>query len=399
MVEARPSPVRSPLLVSSPEALDRALDVLRSAERLAIDCESNGMHAWRGRLCVMQLAVALPDESAEHVVLVDTLAVTDLSPLAPLLGPSGPEKILHDSGFDARLLRDAGVTLARVIDTSVYARFLGLRETGLATLLATRFGVTLEKTLQQHDWAQRPLGAREEAYLAGDVRDLGRLASSLERDAASVGIEAEVREETAYALRQAVSDRDEVGADGVARPLYTRIKGARELGAGARSALREVCEVRERAAERWDTPSGRVLSNAALLSVAKARPRKGADVRAMGVLQGRALELADSVAEAVSRGIARGDIPHEERRWFVSERTPSDLGLRKAREALLTHWRAEEARRRGVDLQVILPGHCLADLASRGAKNLAELRAIDGFGEVRVDRYGPALVALINSVS
>ena len=119
----------------------------------------------------------------------------------------------------------------------------------------------------------------------------------------------------------------------------------------------------------------------------------------MGVLQGRALELADSIAEAVSRGIARGDIPHEERRWFVSERTPSDLGLRKAREALLTHWRAEEAKRRGVDLQVILPGHCLADLASRGAKNLAELRAIDGFGEVRVDRYGPALVALINSVS
>ncbi len=399
MVEARPSAVRDPLLVSSPEALVEALSVLHNADRLAIDCESNGMHAWRGRLCVMQLAVALPDGPARDVVLVDTLAVRDLTPLATLLGPSGPEKILHDAGFDARLLRDAGVTLARVIDTSVHARFLGLRETGLATLLSARFGLTLEKTLQQHDWAKRPLGAREVAYLAGDVRDLGRLATSLERDAAGVDIEAEVREETAYALRQALGDRDEVGADGATRPLYSRIKGARELGAGSRSVLREVCEVRERAAERWDTPSGRVLSNASLLAVAKARPRKGSDVRAMGVLQGRALELADDVADAVSRGVARGDIPHEERRWFVAERPPSDLGLRKAREALLTHWRADEATRRGVDLQVVLPGHCLSDLAGRGARNIADLRAIDGFGEARVTRYGSALVTLINSVS
>ncbi len=357
------------------------------------------MHAWRGRLCVMQLAAARDEGPADDVVLIDTLAVTDLSPLAPLLGPEGPEKILHDAGFDARLLRDAGVLLGRVVDTSVHARFLGLRETGLATLLAARFGVTLEKALQQHDWARRPLEAREIAYLAGDVRDLGRLAAALRRDAAAVDIEPEVRDETDYALRHALDDRDDVAPDGSTRPAYTRVKGARELGAIGRSILREVCEVRERAAESWDTPSGRVLSNASLVLVSKARPRRGADVRAMGVLQGRATEIADAIADAVARGVTRGDIPPAERRWFASERSGGDIGLRKAREALLSHWRAEEATRRAVDLQVVLPGHCLSDLASRGARSLRELRAIDGFGETRTARYGASLVALLGTVS
>jgi ribonuclease D len=391
--------VRDPLLVSSPEALDAALPVLSSAARLALDCESNGMHAWRGRLCVMQLAVAYDDRSADEVVLIDTLAVTDLSPLAALLGPSGPPKILHDAGFDARLLRDAGITLAGVIDTSVLARFLGVRETGLASLLGARFGLALEKTLQQHDWARRPLGEREVAYLAGDVRDLGRLAAALTLEAREKDIEPEVREETDYALRQAVEARDEVGADGAVRPAYTRVKGAKELGAASRSILREVYMVRERAAEASDTPSGRVLSNASLVLVAKARPRTLADVRAMGVLQGQSLDLAGEVAAAVLRGAAQGDVPAEERRWFASERAPNDLGLRKAREALLSHWRGEEATRRAVDLQVVLPGHCLSDLAARGARSLDDLRAVSGFGEVRVARYGAALVALLGTVA
>ncbi|MFO0651978.1 MAG: ribonuclease D [Polyangiales bacterium] len=391
--------MRDPLLVSSSEALHAALPLLRSAERLALDCESNGMHAWRGRLCVMQLAVAHADRPADDVVLIDTLAVTDLSPLAPLLGPKGPEKILHDSGFDARLLKDAGITLARVIDTSVLARFLGTRETGLASLLSSRFGLALEKSLQQHDWAKRPLEEREIAYLAGDVRDLGRLAATLQSEAAAADIEPEVREEAEYALRHALDVRDDVAPDGSTRPTYARVKGARELGAIGRSILREVCEVRERAAEAWDTPSGRVLSNASLVLVSKSRPRKGADVRAMGVLQGRAMELADAIADAVARGVTRGDIPPTERRWFAGERSGGDIGLRKAREALLSHWRTEEATRRGVDLQVVLPGHCLSDLASRGARSFAELRAIDGFGEVRVARYGAALVALLGTVS
>jgi ribonuclease D len=174
-------------------------------------------------------------------------------------------KILHDAGFDARLLRDAGVTLGNVVDTSVMARFLGCRETGLGSLLGRRLGVAVDKSLQQHDWARRPLGPREVAYLAGDVVDLGRLAASLEADVAATDIADEVAEESAYALRSALADDAAAG--------YWRVKGVRDLGGAGRAVARALWLVRERVAEERDVPPGRVLSNAALVQLAKSRPK------------------------------------------------------------------------------------------------------------------------------
>lgn len=381
-----------PRLLTAPDELLAALPSLAAAPRLALDCESNGMHAWRGRLCVLQLAVARDDAPAEEVWLIDALAVGGLAPLAELLGPAGPVKILHDSGFDARLLRDAGVTLGNVVDTSVMARFLGCRETGLGSLLGQRFGVAVDKSLQQHDWARRPLGPREVAYLAGDVVDLGRLAASLAADVAALDIADEVAEEAAYALRSALAD------DGAAG--YWRVKGVRDLGGAGRAVARALWHVRERVAEERDVPPGRVLSNAALVQLAKARPKTPADVRASGLLgAASAGGIADAVAAAILAGLKEGDIPEDERRWFVSERAPGDLALRRVRETVLQHWRAEEATRRGVDLQVVLPGHCLADLAAAGARAVADLARIEGLGASRTARYGAALVEKLNSVA
>jgi ribonuclease D len=387
------SPVTPPRLVTTRAALLEALPVFAAAARVAVDCESNGMHAWRGRLCVLQLAVARDDGSADAVCLVDPLATGDLSPLAPLLGPAGPVKILHDAGFDARLLRDAGLPLGNVIDTSVMARFLGCRETGLGTLLAQRFGVVLDKSLQQHDWARRPLGARELRYLAGDVADLGRLAAALEADVAARDIADEVAEETAYALRAALAD------DGAAG--YWRVKGVRELGATGRAVARALWHLREGLAEARDVPPGRVFSNASLLQFARARPRTAAEVRGSGLLGAAAAggDVAAAVAAAVATGLAAGDIPADERRWFVTERSPGDHALRRVRETVLQHWRAEEALRRGVELQVVLPGHCLADLAAAGARTMSELARIEGLGAARIARYGATLLEKLNSVA
>jgi ribonuclease D len=384
--------VAEPLLLTTRDELLAALPRFAAAPRLALDCESNGMHAWRGRLCLLQLAIAYDDVPSDAVALVDTLALVDLAPLVELLGPAGPVKILHDSGFDARLLRDAGITLGNVVDTSVMARFLGCRETGLGSLLGQRFGVALDKSLQQHDWARRPLGAREVAYLAGDVVDLGRLAAALEAEVRAKDIVDEVAEESAYALRCALADEGTMG--------YWRVKGVRELGAIGRAVARALWHVRERVAEAKDVPPGRVLSNASLVQLAKSRPRSAADVRASGLLGAASGGgIAEAVVEAVMAGVAAGDIPADEQRWFVSERVPGDLALRRVRETVLQHWRAEEAVRRGVDLQVVLPGHCLADLAASGARTKADLARIEGFGASRLARYGATLVEKINSVA
>src|SRR5579862_9482477 len=69
------------------------------AERIAFDVEASGMFAYRARPCTVQLAW----DGGERIAVVDVLAAP-LAPLARLLGPDGPVKIVHDVAFDARLL-------------------------------------------------------------------------------------------------------------------------------------------------------------------------------------------------------------------------------------------------------------------------------------------------------
>src|SRR6185295_12974767 len=126
----------------------------------------------KARLCVVQLA------ARRSVVIIDAL-VTPLAPLAALLSSETTVKVLHDVSFDARLLAENDLTLRNVIDTSVAARMLGRTATGLGSLLASELGIDLDKRMQHHDWAARPLDRKALAYLGGDVIHLGALADKL----------------------------------------------------------------------------------------------------------------------------------------------------------------------------------------------------------------------------
>lgn len=371
-------------LIDQPDALRAVVPRLAAAASLAIDCESNGLHHWKSQLCVLQCA--LPDG---EVLLFDALALTLGDALGAVLGGDGPVKILHDLYFDAWLLRGAGVTLGRVVDTSVHARFLGLRETGLATLLSQRCGVTLDKAFQQYDWSKRPLDEALRSYLAGDVRHLHDLHRGLDAEARARAITDEVDEETGYALRRALRDADDQ------RLPYARVKGRHGLDPAGRAVLRRLAAAREALGEARDLPSGRALSNAAMVEVARRRPRSGERLKAM-ILGGlRDEEALACWAAAVRDGEADGDVPPDERHHFESGRSAIDSVLRRRREVALQKWRAETAAARGVDVQAVLPGHCLEAIAGADVRAPDDLRRIDGMGEVRVARDGEAITACL----
>src|SRR5580704_11273772 len=79
---------------------------------LAVDVESDGLFAYRARVCTVQLGWG------DRVAVVDALTA-DVTALAELLGEGGPVKIVHDVGFDARVLAEAGVAFGNVHDTSI----------------------------------------------------------------------------------------------------------------------------------------------------------------------------------------------------------------------------------------------------------------------------------------
>ena len=67
--------------------------------------------------------------------------------------------------------------------------------------------------------------------------------------------------------------------------------------------------------------------------------------------------------------------------------------LRKKREKALMSWRAAEAKRREVDLQVVLPGHALRDLVALASPG--EIDTVAGLGEKRLTLYRAPLLDLL----
>jgi ribonuclease D len=380
------SKARTPIVVSNQADLAAVLRAAGAAPIIALDVEGNGLFAYRPRLCTVQLAWSEGEETA--IVIVDTLAL-DPKPLSEILGARGPVKVLHDFTFDLKLLADAGVELANLRDTSVLARFLGRKATGLASLLASELGVVVAKELQQHDWSRRPLKPAELEYLAGDVRDLVALLDKISAEARALDIEEEVEVECAYKYDMALALPREK------RAAYLRIKGADALDAPSLAVLRRLVEERERIAEKWDEPPFKVVGNELLFALAQSKPASVAELaRGKRGISSRLLGIAPRLVDAVRSGLADGSVPAAD-----LERPPRlDRDLvaeRRAREKRLSTWRRAEAKARGVDEQVVLPGHCLADLVN--LEVIDEMGRVKGIGARRVAQYGETLAALLRN--
>jgi len=117
--------------------------------------------------------------------------------------------------------------------------------------------------------------------------------------------------------------------------------------------------------------------------------------------------LAAAWLRAIEQGLLEGDVPEEERALFEPVRMErSVVARRKAIEGRVTGWRRAEAKRRGVDEQVVLPGHCaqalVGVLAARdpGSPDLLEAIArIPGLGRKRFERYAGALSKLNEGIA
>lgn len=373
-----PAPV-----IEANEPLHTLAEQWKGQEELAFDLEGDGLYRYRSQLCAVQLATR-----GGEVRIIDTLAATERPPLAVLLGPSGPRKTVHDVSYDARLLAENDIELGHVRDTSVHARFLDEPKAGLDSLIEKHVGVKLPKGKQKADWGRRPLRPEDLEYLASDVRYLLELGDRLEAAVAEAGIEAEVSVETAYLLHRALTDEPDP------RPPWARIKKTDDLDDLGLAVLREVAAVREAAAQKADVPPFKIIGNRQLLDMAKRKPKsKGALAKIPGATRGRARRYTRDFLEAIERGIEAGEVPDHERQLAFPPAPPrAEREIVKRRERALTKWRNAEADERKVNRQVVLPGHCVRDLASFRPFDEEELHAIPGLGEVRVERYGKALL-------
>ena len=241
-------------MIETAEALAGHLAKSRNGDTApvcAIDTEADSLHRYRESLCLIQFA----DRS--ECVLMDPLAIEDLSPLAGYL--SVATVWMHGADYDMTMFkRQFGELPAVVYDTQIGARLLGVRRFGLGDLVKLYFGVELSKSSQKADWGKRPLSPKMVEYALNDVHYLLEMADKIVAGLHEKG-RYEWFEESCLAARQRVLDRDD------SKEESWRVQGSGKLDPRGLAFLRGLWHWRDAEAKSWDRPSFMVAPNRLLL--------------------------------------------------------------------------------------------------------------------------------------
>ena len=377
------SPTGPPEWVRTPEALARLATSLHGIGTLAVDSESDSLHHFPEKVCLVQLATPRGD-----AYLVDPLAVRDLGALGPVLADARVVKVLHGASYDlASMKRDFGFSFAGLFDTMVAAQFLGMPGVGLTALLQQVLGVTAGASRQKDDWAMRPLSPVQEQYAAEDVRHLitlrERLLEALRAQGRVEWVEEECRVlETTPAAERIFQPDD-----------CLQIKGARGLDRRGLGVLRELCVARETWAHASGRPPFKVLGNDTLLRLAAERPTSPEDLaRVTGCTPSVVNRYGEGILQAISRGVALPDSTLPILRRAQKPRVAPAVARRIAG---LTTWRAEAAPRLGLDPGLLLPRRLIERLAEQAPAHVDALEAVEGVRHWRVAALGAEILAAL----
>ena len=217
----------------------------------AIDTEADSLHRYRESLCLIQFS------ARGESVLIDPLAIKDLSPLGSYLAKA--TVWMHGADYDMTMFKRQFGDLPKVVyDTQIGARLLGARRFGLGDLVCLYFGVELSKSSQKADWGKRPLSPKMIEYALNDVHyllEMGELIVTKLRDLGRY----EWFLESCTAARQRVLDRDD------SKEETWRIQGSGKLDRRGLAFLKELWTWRDAEARSWDRPSFMVVPNRQLL--------------------------------------------------------------------------------------------------------------------------------------
>ena len=374
------SALAPPVLVADEESLRQLAAALALHPAVAVDTESNSLHAYRERVCLIQFSTADAD------FIVDPIRLPDLSRLAPLFANPDQQKIFHAAEYDIVCLRrDYRFEFANIFDTMSAARTLGWPQVGLAAILDTHFGVTMNKKHQRADWKRRPLTAEQLDYARLDTHYLVALRDRQLEALTASGSLAEAGEEFARLAKL----RGDAGAATPDPDPFWRVKGARELTPAQAAVLQALFAFRERQAERIDRPPFKVMGEATLLELARRLPRRAEELAGVpGLTPDQIQRYGSGLLQAIEQGIvAPARYPPQ------VERESDEVQDRYDR---LHTWRKTRARARGVESDVILPRTALWDLARRPPRTRDDLAQIADFGPWRRDTYGEEILALLS---
>jgi ribonuclease D len=251
------------------------------------------------------------------------------------------------------------------------------------SLLTEILGLRVAKTASFTRWNARPLSSEQLTYAREDVVHLLELAAELERRLTALGRLEWAREEC-EPLARSSDERDP-------ETIFARLPRIGGLSASARPIARELVQWREQTAARQNRPVQGVISDVALVELARRKPSSHGDlekIRGLGSSgQGR---LAEELLQAVARASRRPlDPPPLLPRPPAPQ--PDDAPLVALAEALLR----ARAREAGLAYELLAARANLQAIiaAARAGTEEADVRTLRGW---RRELVGEELLELLD---
>jgi ribonuclease D len=373
----QPSSLPPPKLIQEDKDFQALVDTLHSHPRLAVDTESNSLHAYRERVCLIQFSIPGSD------YLIDPLSLSDIRRLDSLFASPKNEKVFHGAEYDIMCLkRDFDFTFSNLFDTRVAIRTLGRKRSGLRDVLAEEFDIQISKRYQRANWGKRPLPPALLDYARLDTHYLLPLRDRLDEALHAVG-----RWEEALEVCERLADVD-AHENGFDPEGYWRISKTSTLTPRQIAILRELYLYRDSQARRLDRPPFKVLGDKTLFAIAEVSPKKSQALQSLpGMTPGQIRRHEKGLLAAVKRG-QRAPIPRR------PGHKPIDEIVRVRYEALRT-WRKDIARERNVESDIIMPREVLFNIAKSAPHDAETLQKVMAPLDWRFKTYGQDILRVL----
>ncbi|MFZ9010315.1 MAG: ribonuclease D [Anaerohalosphaeraceae bacterium] len=250
-------------LIETDERLKSLTGQLKNASIVALDTEADSFHHYRPQVCLIQVTLE------GKTFIVDPLA--DISLAGFLKELSHKELIIHDAGYDLRMLKASFGFKPKngVFDTMLAAALSGLPNVGLSALLERVLDMKVAKHNQRADWSKRPLTGHLLQYAAEDTIFLAQIREYLEAKLQKLGR----MDWHAESCRQAIAAAD-IDKEPTDPENEWRIKGTGTLSFKVMGFVRELWYWREAIAKKTNIAPFMICRNADIIKLADWASRK-----------------------------------------------------------------------------------------------------------------------------
>jgi ribonuclease D len=363
-----------PVWVATQTELQALVRDLSKQASVAVDTESNSLHAYHEQVCLIQFSTPETD------YLVDPLAMDNISLLGEIFASPKIEKIFHAAEYDLICLkRDFDFSVTNIFDTRWAVRVLGYARDGLDGLLSEKFDVRVNKKYQKADWGERPLSDEQINYARIDTHYLLPLKEMLQAELEQKGLLQLAREDFERACDVEIPSAKPV--------LWERMANNHGFTPRELTILKELYECRERIAAELDRPTFKVIGDKQLFEIAHLTPQYLDELFGLGLSSRQVMRWGRAVLQAVEKGQAAPLVKPQQ-----AER-PDEAFL--SRLDALKMWRKSVARKMQVESDVVLPRQLMELIAENAPRSMTELSDLLSGSPWRMARFGPQILQTV----